>query len=387
MSVAEFFPISPTRCRALHCGHYFQQRYLTEKKSDETEGGTRSLALLIGSHEHKVLEIYTKSLLEAKQSGDSEVFDLCFKAVWNEQDLLPEPLYEQVRTGLLSFVENNPIDPDTLWRAEEKMSLDWDLKVVPWESEEVFIRGILDKVDVVGGVKAVITDYKHFLPSESKLRHSYQTKIYPFLLACLPEAHYLETFDVVYHSIQTNRKVRFSCTKTEALSYESQLRHLSKRVARKVANPDYVWKAFPGENCPYCSFVCPLMEHGVPIIRNLEDATTQATQLYAYEREVSRLRQTLGSYLGSTGEKTDIGAGVYIVNESTFFKGLRADRVIEICKEEGLEINKLLKINTDALKKIGSKLKKRITEGGVETTVKRLKFEKKNVEGEGGEES
>jgi hypothetical protein len=114
MSVAEFFPISPTRCRALHCGHYFQQRYLTEKKSDETEGGTRSLALLIGSHEHKVLEIYTKSLLEAKQSGDSEVFDLCFKAVWNEQDLLPEPLYEQVRTGLLSFVENNPIDPDTL---------------------------------------------------------------------------------------------------------------------------------------------------------------------------------------------------------------------------------------------------------------------------------
>jgi hypothetical protein len=129
------------------------------------------------------------------------------------------------------------------------------------------------------------------------------------------------------------------------------------------------------------------MEHGVPIIRNLEDATTQATQLYAYEREVSRLRQTLGSYLGSTGEKTDIGAGVYIVNESTFFKGLRADRVIEICKEEGLEINKLLKINTDALKKIGSKLKKRITEGGVETTVKRLKFEKKNVEGEGGEES
>ena len=27
MSVAEFFPISPTRCRALHCGHYFQHHF------------------------------------------------------------------------------------------------------------------------------------------------------------------------------------------------------------------------------------------------------------------------------------------------------------------------------------------------------------------------
>ena len=169
-----YFPLSPSRINSLDCGYYFHQKYVLKNRlSEEQEEATKPLNIQMGSLGHKVMEIYNKSLLLAKLPSDMEIFDMAFEKAWEGYPYMPENMYPESKALLLNFAENNPIDPETLWGAEIKVAIDWELNKVYWESEDVWLRGLLDKVDIADST-ALITDYKHFLPSESKLKNSYQ---------------------------------------------------------------------------------------------------------------------------------------------------------------------------------------------------------------------
>jgi hypothetical protein len=371
----EYFPLSPSRIVALDCGYRFHQKYvLKNRRTDEEEQARTPVGTLIGKVGHRCNELYTLACKEQKITSDQALMEKAFEDAWDEQNYLPESQYTEVKKILMDFNENNLVDPEHLFGVEIKVSLNWLLETVGWKAFDIWIRGILDKVEVYPDGTAVVTDYKFFLPSESKLKNSWQTKIYPFLMKCLNP--YLNTIILRYHGIKTNKKVEFTFAVSEIGEIEDSLRALSKRTAKRIANPETVWTARLGENCPYCIYDCPLLDLGIEPIKDVDKAVVVGQKLYAMKQEADRLQAELKGYLAATDEIIDIGAGEYFMKEQYIRRGLKADKIVKLALELGIDVNQVLKPDTDKIKKLpDDDIKKAILAGTKESMQKRFTFE------------
>jgi|SRR3972149_9120784 len=326
------FPISASRINAMECLFYFWSMYLDPERR-ETE--TQFLPLIMGKFNHLVIERYNKGLLKQGQQSDFSLFQDIFSTAWQEQKDLPESSFESIEEALLRFAERHTISPDTVLQAEYKVGLNWELKEVDWLSGEIWLRAILDLVEVEGN-EAIITDYKtgYYIPPENEVAKSMQTKIYPFALWCLN--NYIERFTVKYEYIRWGKRQVFEIPLNNIRETEERLKKLTTRIMKKIENPKTEWKAIRCELCGICPFECPLIKENIEVIKTVEQATRLAQQVEAFEQQKKRLEAQLKLYTKQSNELIETHDNIWgwkpleRVTEMTF------EGILELCLKYGI---------------------------------------------------
>jgi hypothetical protein len=388
----EPFAISYSRIVAFDCPHYFRMKYLVEEK--EANDATASLPLLVGKFCHEVIELYIKELLklEPKISSDMEIFQAKLVEVWNRNLYIPESMFDEIREMLISFAEVHTIDVNTTWDSEVAIALTWELEdlietvaqemfqktpslLLPADRETAFmqawrhdkrawLRAKLDRVDIHPNGFADIWDYKtgFWIPPESKLKKSMQTKIYPFALHCLNKN--IKYFRVFFYYTRWNKIVGpLEYTVEEILPVEQELRGFTMRVLdriNRVPREDLVdaskylenFPALISENCPICNFDCPLVFQGIEVIKDQQTASRVAMELDALKRAYAKKLGQLKAYAqGSTATAAiEIPTGEWGWKVSETWRGLDPEIIAAYCLENGIRMKGILAVDTTKIK-------------------------------------
>ncbi len=353
--IIEHFPISPTRMKAYDCLNFFKQQYLVEKTDEEKEDNALTpLPLLEGKFGHRVIELYNKALLAQKLPSDSEIFNTIFAEVWSQNLYIPESRYEDIKEPLMNFAENHTIDVDYMWGAEVEVSLNWLLERVDWNAVDVWLRAKLDRVDIIPELATgIITDYKtgFYIPPESQLKKSLQTKIYTWILWVLNP--YLEKFQMFYHFTRWNKKVGpIEMTVEDLKPVEQQIRSFTERLTNRINDPQAEWPALIGENCPICRYECPLIAKGIVPLKTIEQAISAGMQIQALKKKIGDILKDLTRYSKATDSKIDVGTGIYGYFLGETWRGVKADKLVSYCLDKGIDLNLLLKIDTKKIKEL-----------------------------------
>lgn len=379
--------VSPSKLQCADCPHKFYQDYLAPDAGRMRENDHHSpLPLIVGRVHHQVLDGYTKSLRKMQVPSDMELLEQIFDATWNIMgDRLPNSLYDAEKETMIAFGEGFALDLNHLWESEKDIALTWEMEPCEFDGAEAWLRAKLDRIEIFPDVSmARITDYKtqRYIPSETKLKAAMQTKIYPFLLHKLNP--YLTQFEMVYHYTRWNKKVTLKYVLSnpgegenllEVDKTERQLRAFSLRMAEKINNPETTWEAITGENCGICRHNCPLIVMGIKPLQENQDAVSVAMQIEALGDKLKKLKTQLQDYAKSSGERVDIGSGYYEYGISTSLTGLKASRIAQYCTEKGIDVDKVLSVDTAKLKKIeDDEIRDEITAMGKIKESTRFKF-------------
>jgi len=395
------FPISPTRMKAMDCPYYFCQKYVEREEDDDTSAPQY---LLMGKLFHEVIEKYNKLLFKNRLNSDSELFEKIFMTVWDENKYIPESKYEEIKDVLTSFVETHVFDFERalaqcascggfsvsshdcadcggkdIKGGEIELALDWNLLQTQWMAEDVWLRAKLDRVDIYPESSlCVITDYKtgYYIPSETELKHSLQSIIYPFAMKALNQS--LERFKVVFHYIRWNKKKEIEFEGNNWFhAVETRLKNFTERITKKVIDPDTEWPPIVGENCAICQFECPLLERGIQPMKTLDQARDTGMQIQALDKKRKELLESLKVWTKATEEMVDIGIGVYGWHPSETLRGLKADRIAEFCLKKGIDLNQLLSVDLKRIKKLEEDdIKNEILSMAKITTSSKFQFKK-----------
>lgn len=349
----EYFPISPTRIKALDCPNFFKQNYLIEKTEEEKGDNVLTpLNLLEGKFCHRVIEVYNKTLIEQKQTADFEIFTKVLNELWRENIYIPESRFIDIQEMLNIFIETHAIDLDYIWGAEIEIALNYNLEKVEWMAEDVWLRAKLDRADIIPEIATgIITDYKtgYYIPPEGQLKKSLQTKIYPWIMSILNP--YLEKFQIQYHFIRWNKKIGpIEFTLEDLKSVEDQLKGFTKRLTMKINDISAEWPALVGENCPICRFDCPLTAKGFIPTKTIEQAVDIGMQIQALKKKITELTKDIKRYSQVTDSRIDIGIGEYGFLPSETWKGVKPNQLVDFCLQKGIDLNLFLKIDTDKIR-------------------------------------
>lgn len=344
--------ISPSTINAAECPFYFRA-YQDQKSLGITdhEGPETPLFFLVGRFAHRVVELYTKSLLRLKQHSDLKLFEDIFKAVWDINRYIPESMYDAIKDDiLLPFIESYSVDPDITWGAEVDIALDWNLDRVEWDSPDAWLRCKLDRVDIYPDA-ALITDYKtsYHIPSDTELKASLQSQIYPFVLHKLNS--YLPKYLIQYHYVRWNKKTTpIESTPAEFNRVEKRLRGFTERMTQKLEDARAEWPAIPCDLCRICSFECPLLTTTLRPLKTLTDAQEIGRAILRKKQEIDDLTETLKAFAKDT--PIEIEAGIYGYHPTETYRGFRAEKLVEFAAQRSLDVSLLLKPDTDKIKKI-----------------------------------
>lgn len=347
MAIQTVFPISATRILAMECPHYFKNKYILPY---DKEKDIRNIILLLGKFVHRVIEVYHRNIASVGYDSDGEIFRQAYIKVWDENTLIPDSWHDIMYEHLLRFAVNNKLNLQTLWTIEKELALNWALEEVDWNAEDVWLRMKMDQVDVDGST-AIITDYKSgrgWIPSEGKLRSSLQSLIYPFGMHVLNPS--LDRFIVNYHFTFRNIQIPIEYSVDEISDVEDKLKGFTLRTMKKITNKDYPWEPQVGLVCPICNFECPLTKKGIFPIRSIEEAKVVASEVIAIEKKLKTLKDDLSNFAKVSEEIIEIGVGMFHWEVSETWRGIKPDKVMELCEEKQIDELQFLKVDMDKIK-------------------------------------
>jgi hypothetical protein len=350
------FAISNSRIEAFDCPHYFRLKYFAAKDKVKDES-VQAVNLLVGKLMHEVIERYVRSLKERKLNADMETLESSLRDSWNENRYIPESMFEDIREALVQFGEKHVVDPDKVAELEMRVALNWDLQPVEWYAKDVWLRAVLDRVDLYAEAgHAIIRDYKtnYHVPSEAKLRTSKQTQIYPWVLSILNP--YLKKISVVYDFVRYNTQHQFDFVVPEDLTVEDELRRFTKRVIDRVARSDKAmskleeiaeWPATASSICAICVYDCPLLKKGkTDILRTLDDARKLADTLFVLDKRRLSIKKELATFAKAADTEiiTEGGKWLHVLSES--WKGIDVEDVVNLCLEKGFPLKNVVSLSS-----------------------------------------
>lgn len=367
MKTKAYFPISNSRIQAFECPYYFFNEYLLgDSNKYEHYEPNKPLPLRIGQFAHRVIELYTKRLVQTGQESDIETLNYVLNAEWQGNHYIPEAEYEEIERMLYTFAERNTIDPNYTLDAELEIALNWNLQQAGWLDDDVWIRMKLDRVDVYGKT-AKITDYKtgFYIPSETETKKNLQGKLYAWGLHVLNP--YLDEFEVEFSYIRWGVKRTVSYKIADIEDIEKRLRVFTQRIMSRISNPHDGWPAIINDNtCYICNHQCPLLDMGISFIKTEQDAVDAGRKILALEAEAKELTKKLRNWCG-IGGFADVGVGTFRQQLSQRVKVSKIDQLAEICKKHNTDPSAFIKtvIDSNAIKDLpDGKLKSELVSEG-----------------------
>lgn len=241
---------------------------------------------------------------------------------------------------------------------ETKFAVDEDYNLVDFDSDDAFLRGIVDLI-TTDGETLQVWDWKtgHSTPK------MFQVMLYAYVIQKalgkpVTKAGYilLSTHDILEYDID-----------------EDELEITAKKLWKTIMKleRDEEFNPRPGNHCAFCSYVamCPLVQSiqakDIPAIRTFDEAKQVAQEIIALEDKVKRYKNYLKEFAKEFGP-IEIDNGRWEL-ESTEFVTLKrgtnrdeiARRVLQLCEEKGLDPLQFFDLKVSALDGVISEVERR----------------------------
>lgn len=320
--------------------------------------------MVVGRVVHNAVNLYNKHCIKNKVEHDFEKWkEFAYKAL--EQESLESEYYEEVLTMVKSYAESHTVPLDSVVGAEEEVAINRKFEVVEWNAEDVWFRGIIDLLQMMGD-RAKITDYKSgWLMESPKL----QLEIYAWLIKKIyPHISYFEIeLDFVRHEYQSDFSIE-----------EEQLEDIEKKILSKTTKieNDVEFKPKVGIACSYCGCWrwCPAMKEtdiGFKMPETEEEAVKLALALERSSKLKEEAQKILKKWCDAKGALV-AGGRQFGFNVSGSYEFESVEQFLVEAEEAGVDLFDTLTVNN-------SKLKVRMREDVVKKLVERIGKKKVSV--------
>jgi len=254
------------------------------------------------------------------------------------------------------FLEAHSVDQEEM--NEVNVCLDVEFKPVPWDSEEGYIRGVLDKIRVLNGGRTIeITDYKSgwkIMP-ESELESGIQLPLYAFLASKLfPDA---EDFVLCFDFVRYNYAPAIAISREDTRRMITHIHDAVLAIGHAETFPAKV-----GEHCAGCDYtgVCvdfqaAARDTGIHTVSTDEEARALAEMWMLQAIAAKQNAKLLKAWVEKNGQVT-AGGGTRVgfnVSEKAVLKdGYAVLNALEDLKIPSMDISKIINVSKKAVVKL-----------------------------------
>lgn len=265
--------------------------------------------LWIGSFLHALTETYSNRLIQASAKTDHADFDKLFEKLWKGREgnkdygALPESAMPEVEGLARTLRTELVVDPVTVVGVELRVALTQDWKPTGWFDDDVWLRGIVDRLECSAEGRLKVWDLKTGYAIE---KEPLQQQLYaPMVRAGLPESQ--EAVDVeIYHLRHGYTRVS-EVGDTESRRATRWIERVSERLDASVR--DNKWPASPGPDCEFCPVFseCPAKKQAVEFRSavNLKEAKALLRRLILLDVDREKIRQGLRGWVSMNGPLQD----------------------------------------------------------------------------------
>lgn len=251
--------------------------------------------LLRGNMVHRIISAYLLHLRENHLRTDITEMETIAEQVFYDPTVrrecpISDDAWEEVAGLADTFARTANIGP-AFARSEMKMAVDHDLQPWPYEDPNVFIRAILDRLDL-DGERAVIYDYKTGYHAEfNKL----QAEVYCYMVfKNYPQVNIIIP---IFHHIPVAVEKRGEEVGRDRLDgLEKKLRKMAAMI-----QADKEFAPTPGAACDDCPYPCPAKQSGLASIANDDGARAIAEDLILLDKQKKDKEKMLRDWCNRRG--------------------------------------------------------------------------------------
>lgn len=328
----KYGPYSHSRIRKGHCPYAFKRRYI-----DKDPGISRGNA----SFGKAVHEIIAK-VIDAQVKEDPYNLALLVNMAISHELL---PRIGEIQEIMEVFRRRFEFRRDYVVGIEEPIAVDELGDTVDWDSDNAYVRGVLDIIEIDGD-EAKITDHKtqFNILSKEDMKTDQQLTMYCYLAKCMyPQ---LKTFKVGIFFARYG-VYRWASRDLEDLEkFDQALRIQTGRIEAIEE-----WVPIAGAGCNTCDHIheCPLAQYDVkgtdmPIITTDAQAVEQGRLIRVREEQLSKAKEQLRGYCSSNGpvQISDSYAYGYMPSET---RDWPINEVKQILEQNGQTLEAVVTIN------------------------------------------
>ena len=315
------------------CPLSFRLTYIDKVGKDESDPMT------LGAAAHEFFEAW----LNARRYNDIPVLKDIALATWSTEPR-DQSLYEEYMGICEDFAKNfdgKDIPEGSTTTCEIKLGLTAEGLPCDFMAENVWLRGIIDRLDIIG-TTAKITDYKVSFRGKPD---TFQVQLYAYMISKYCPA--ITNFEVVIHYVRSNWKEKWQFPKEKIAGIEFQI----KAITETIEN-DKKYKAKPGSRCSSClvAFACTKKASSIKTIGNIGNASKIAGDILAIEAQLEAKKDLLKSWVSDNGEVK--------VNGETFsffpYETWKGDtkELVSVLTDNNIEPWGYLKTDTKEIKKL-----------------------------------
>lgn len=367
-------PLSHSRLELAGCLRLFRAATLP-KTDPEHVDIPKTVPMMFGGLFHNIAARYLGALTVERDPAVTRetIMEKCLEAEWadhgsGEYAALGDDYYDDLRDLCRWFATRTNLSPGFVG-AEMRYAVDekWNL-LQDWLDPKVFYRGIVDRLDVNGGVVEV-EDFKTGFraASQDEVERSPQLRGYGAIVkAALKDA--AQRIRVRFNFVRTGI-VREVMLEADAIE-EAKARIMKESDRIEAAKKRGKWDPTPGALCEYCPIFdnCPARTQAAP--HRPPESPAEAGDLLAAiqmrKREVDELETRLQAFVNQHGAVRTGGlVAEYATRERRAFP---IGALREILDEHNLELQDFVNADLKGLDRVSRKNKK-LAEG-LETIVR-----------------
>jgi len=315
------------------CPLSYKLTYLDNVGKDESDPMT------LGAAAHEFFEAW----LNARRFNNPITVEEIALPVWSKEPR-DQSLYEEYLGICEEFAKNFdgtdiPIGAHT--SCELKLGLTVEGLPCDFMAENVWLRGIVDRLDIIG-TTAKITDYKVSFRGKPD---TFQVSLYAFMISKYrPE---ITNFEVVIHYVKSNWKEKWQFSKDKISGIEFQIKAITETIER-----DNRFKAKPGSRCSSClvAFACSKKGSTIKSITNENSEKKIAGDILAAEAQLESKKDLLKAWVSENGEVKLNGETFSFFPYETW-KG-DTKELVSVLTDNNIEPWGYLKTDTKEIKKL-----------------------------------
>jgi len=312
---------------------------------------------------HAAIQRYVDHLIETKQEFAPQDVPIAWGAFVAAQERpIPERMYHELHGLLETFAASFRLDLDRVWKTEADLAVDSDRNPTGFFDSNARVRGKCDLV-LTDGLDAWVDDWKsaRFVLRDADIAEDLQAQTYAMLvLALLPD---VSAVTVRFRYIRYNYIAQATFSRRDADLTWARWQEIGARVdaAHEALTDEKAWAPTPGWACGNCAVVlrCPLavaeQAPKVGLVTDEEQATDAARRILVLEAAAKALKDGLRKRVESSGPVSTNGMTFDLYKEESY--EYDTNRVIGFAKKHFIEPSTVLKVDTEALKRIGKKEK------------------------------
>lgn len=315
------------------CPKSYELTYLEKVGRDEGD------PLILGSAAHQFFQSWVESFINAQIQGWPEIALKCWASEPRDQNLYQE--YLSICEKFVEHFDFNEIPKEAKTICELEIALDKDLNRCDWMSENVWFRGKIDRIDMIGNT-AIITDYKSSFKGKTD---AFQGFIYAWLTSIIyPE---ITNFKIIIHYIRSDWKEKYEFSKEKLSGIEFQIKAITETI-----EGDNKFKAKPGSRCSSClvAFSCLKKGSTIKSITNENSAKKIAGDILAAEAQLESKKDLLKAWVSENGEVKLNGETFSFFPYETW-KG-DTKELVSVLTDNNIEPWGYLKTDTKEIKKL-----------------------------------